>query len=94
MSEMVERVARAMAVPEGCSDEMWQLVVNAGAHEQWLKMARAAISSMREPTEGMADPLRQMSANVSGCYDDESVARARKCWNEMIDAALKPDTEE
>ena len=49
MTEMVERVARALAEKEGfCWENCAQCV--------WIDDARAAIAAMREPTEAMLGP--------------------------------------
>lgn len=82
MSEMVERVARALgrhqvstmaaaAPPSDIDrhiDQNWQA---------WVPMARAAITAMREPTDAM-----MVTHNA---YD---------VWPKMIDAALAPSTED
>jgi hypothetical protein len=46
MSEMVERVARAIAYSETADPEMWSAFV---------EVASAAIEAMREPTEAMVE---------------------------------------
>jgi hypothetical protein len=75
MSEMVDRVARAMAMYQFGSPESW---------EDQIPMARAAIAAMREPTEGMV-------GSVYGLMDERtgSDAEATKFYQTMIDEALK-----
>ena len=70
-NEMVERVA----------DALWQarydvknLTPSQDERDLMLKLARAAITAMREPTEAMMD-----------VYSSDQ----RRCWQQMIDAALK-----
>lgn len=79
MSEMVERVARAIALadldPEtraAVDPDVWFVA------ESYYALARAALEAMREPTQDMllADPRRDMDLS------EES-------WAAMIDAALK-----
>jgi hypothetical protein len=76
MSEMVERVARAI---EAKSD-----YVISQHHAKAL--ARAAIEAMREPTAAMieAEPDDDGEFNKTN-----SVAHARAFWQAMIDEALK-----
>jgi hypothetical protein len=87
MSEMVERVARAlyairMEVAEGAGlhePYTWETDNNA-YREHCLREARAAIKAMREPTQGMLD-----------CRDAFVKADdARIVWQLQIDAALSP----
>lgn len=52
MNEMVERVGRAIYESGGGKD--WDQQIS-WVHEQWFKMARAAIQAMSEPTEGMIE---------------------------------------
>lgn len=81
MSDMVERVARALSIadgnhPDACSNDeeeqpMWTL---------YLKDARAAIEAMRQPTDEMIN-------------DEDlpySPAETRQFWQALIDAALSP----
>ena len=58
MSEMVERVARAMAERAGFS---WEHCTQ----EQWKSDARAGIEAMREPTKEM---VRAAEANAGAPY--------------------------
>lgn len=79
MSEMVERVARAIYFRgDDQGDTAWhhcQLWHRDVAREQ----ARAAIEAMREPTEAM----------VKAAYGRERTGTERGNWRAMIDAALK-----
>ena len=89
MSEMVERVARAMcAAAEDDWDWSVFYIVDANdtaetGREVYRDMARATIEAMREPTDAMllADPRREMDLS------EES-------WEAMIDAALKEGVKE
>lgn len=76
MSEMIERVARAMAA----------LITEPGQHPDsqmphCLALARAAIEAMREPTEAMLAWGEQWGL--------PSDPMGLKRWQEMIDAALE-----
>ena len=81
MSEMIERIARALAKEEGYAYD--PLPYNA--------RARAAIEAMREPTEemkraGCKEPIYQCWGRNGEFTDDES---AGDIFTLMIDAALK-----
>lgn len=73
MSEMVTRVARAMAEAAGFA---WENCTQS----QWERDARAGIAAMREPTEKMKD--------AGDALLDDTVECAHNVWNAMIDAAL------
>ena len=73
-TDMIERVARAIARPEDW-DELkphW--------HEVFREQARAAIEAMREPTKRMVD---------AGRDEDTLTGAIASVWAVMIDAALK-----
>ena len=72
MSEMVERVAAAIAAVEIPADTPVPIY-------EWY--ARAAIEAMREPTEAM------LLARNDG-FDGSSVIQMRREYRAMIDAAL------
>lgn len=84
MSEMVERVARAI-----CESEKMNPDDALGGWIHWQDAARAAIEAMREPTEAMllvrCDPLLRLG--------DEATPRVMQWrngfWHGMIDEALK-----
>lgn len=86
MPEMIERVARALAMADG----MHPQAASNDADEQpawtlYVGMAKAAIESLREPTEAMVEA----SAAI---YGDNYLYRHRYSkdqWRAMIDAALK-----
>jgi hypothetical protein len=82
MSEMVERVARAIF--EESEDYRWEDFANADPTSSAAivagvtrQRARAAIAAMREPTEKML-PQTWMEAE-----------QYRYAWTKMIDAALR-----
>lgn len=86
MTEIVERVARAMVAdesgPEGSRlfDIHWQEF-----GEAYTKSARVAIEAMREPTEAM-----QTAGNaVEDPRPATSGPDAVWIWREMVSAALK-----
>jgi hypothetical protein len=75
MSEMIERVARAL-----CSLDWGSLPEGGGpVFEIYFRQARAAIEAMREPTEGM------VLAAIRADADDMPFAQ----WRAMIDEVLK-----
>jgi len=88
MSEMIERVARAIAADNVRGNSNWQ---------DWLVEARAAIEAMREPTEKMWDAG---AADLYGVSREKAIEYAKEdkfesdgrkadeIWRAMIDAAL------
>jgi molecular chaperone DnaK (HSP70) len=82
MSEMIERVARALAENERGAD-LWDEISNDSdidyiGKNEFRDLARAAIEAMREPTEGMVEAANLHESN--GVYAD---------WQAMIDEALR-----
>lgn len=80
MTEMVERVARAISVAVLGVDTEWRNSIG---------LARAAISSMREPTKNMHDATYadDVFNHWFGEYIGDDPQGA--IWRAMIDAALK-----
>ena len=79
MSEMIERVAKAIHHYRPNRVEPWERCVE--SYKKELRMqAKAAIEAMREPTNKMVKPY------IDAYYRDEDMKTA---WREMIDAALK-----
>ncbi|MEY9198692.1 hypothetical protein ABIA16_003808 [Sinorhizobium fredii] len=86
MSEMVERVAKAMASADNNGQD--------GAWQHYTRLASAAIESMREPTEFMIsigacheDPSEYYTGEFKlGIKDEGDIAR--EVYVEMIDAAI------
>ena len=78
MSEMIERVAKAMW-EDPPAFTLWERV-SCEQQDEYRRMARAAISAMREPTGAMC-----LAANpFLGDWGQSDWA-----WEAMIDAALK-----
>lgn len=92
MSEMVERVARAMAVKDK-GDDHWDVMSEDGdgygyvGKNEYREMARAAILAMREPTEGMVQ--RAQESYHGGMEWGLSDVEMAAVWQAMIDEALK-----
>jgi hypothetical protein len=90
MSEMVERVAKAMAARRALyvGIEVDEIVINDDNERVpywtlYAEEARVAIEAMREPTFNMVRVGTQRFDNVSWGDIEE-------CWHFMIDAALAP----
>lgn len=89
MSEMVDRVARALFadVVTGIPMADWNSE-DTDIHEHYRRMARVGIEAMREPTGLMVDAAlandKQWSINA--------IPRLRTAWRAMIDAALAKET--
>jgi len=85
MSEIVERVARALAPVAWAALGTGDTLANQSRRTASLRHARAAIAAMREPDSRMIEAgwinARDVDGNPS---DDNAVA----CWEAMIDAAL------
>lgn len=80
MSEMIDRVAKAMY--EAGVEKPWRSWEQVGDNDKafLLHYARVAITGMREPTHDMA---------VTGQMTLESSAGASVVWMDMIDKALE-----
>ena len=72
MSDMIERVARAVEIAAKVNGRNWD------------KIALAAIEAMREPTEAMINGLRI----AQECGDSTAALWAPLVWRSMIDTAL------
>jgi hypothetical protein len=91
MSEMVERVARAIhktyhadtmdGLSGGSVDAAWDRLAEFDCQDEWRAAARAVIAAMREPTEAMIEGTNY--PNTTWDSGDADV------WRAMIDAALK-----
>lgn len=81
MSEMVERVARAIC---GDPNDDGRNVLE--VHRQ---RARLAIAAMREPTEAMVEAGVRLGCPEGG-GGDITASEATDTWQKMIDEALKP----
>lgn len=79
MSEMIERVARA--IHESSSKWPWAGMSNMNKDDR-RKDARAAIEAMREPTEEIRDAWAAHAARTDGA------ASARGYHDAMIDASI------
>jgi hypothetical protein len=83
MSEMIERVARAIDAVLGDEHESLSREMGCGSHAKemrttaTLEAARAAIEAMREPTEAMK------------AVTSENTWHAVQDWYAMIEEALK-----
>jgi len=76
MSEMIERVAKAIAISG--NGGMWDDWYSDDQKEFHRRRARAAIEAMREPTREMTDAVWVMAGE----------ADQAEIWSGMIDAAL------
>ncbi len=84
MSEMIERVAKALYLwQEGKSD--WD-AAEPESKEDAREAARAAIEAMREPTEDM----KQCSEEIHWNYSCHVCGGLTEGWHKMIDHALTP----
>lgn len=83
MSEMVERVALAMAKTNG-GDFYDPDFYTEEQRNVWRTKARDGIEAMREPTKAMMDQPTWYDGDKSFTPGD-----AEAVWDQMIDAALK-----
>ncbi len=83
MSEMIERIAKAMYEAERGE----RVVPFEGALAQgvWIRRARAALTALEEPTEAMVEA----AANLPGAFQGTSAryARVRETFHAMIQSA-------
>lgn len=97
MSEMIERVARALwskAKDEPTRRSVGFSFENDPLRLWWIDQARAAIEAMREPTKMMLNSTADVvvyyddfALNDGTCYMSED--SAEQAFKSMIDAALK-----
>lgn len=82
MNEMIERAARAMCIAADFNEAGTDFHGPMGKY--WRDMARAVITAIREPTEGMV--TMGVEANVV-----DGASRVPAVWRTMIDAILAED---
>lgn len=98
MSEMIERVAKAIyagqvgALSDGAWREYWAwhtnpLTTKSGGEWEYIRLARAAMEAMREPTEAMVSQGALQVTSMGPLSTDER--SARNSYSTMIDEALK-----
>lgn len=82
MSEMIERVARALAGYEYAdgNDEPW---------EPFVGLARVAIEAMREPSEMMIAIGINQAEDCTADWTASAACVAEHVYRQMIDAALE-----
>lgn len=78
--DMVERVARAIFVSADDEHNTWPTP----DHPECMKMARAALAAMRDPTEAM-----KAVEGVHWDYSCHVCGGLKEGWQAMIDEALK-----
>lgn len=91
MSEMVERVARALIETHARSKLMPEQAIQSIVEREWrhhVPWARATIAAMREPTGGMVNTAHVM-LDREGYLGSEDIENA---YRAMIDAALAEET--
>ena len=93
MSEMVERVAKALYErwAKGFSvARVWEDNRDEELRVDFLDIARTAIAPMREPTEAMQDAGRDAitHAEAAGMRPAHKI-KAGEAWRAMIDGALR-----
>jgi hypothetical protein len=100
MSEMIERVARAISKARFLNggnedDDGWD-DCSAGLRNDYRTQARAAVEAMREPTKemwqagtGAIEEAQDFSTDSEGTYEVTTPSDyPGPCWRAMIDAAL------
>lgn len=92
MSEMIERVARALHAHEDSWNDIDWEYLPAGTRTLFSAQARAAIEAMREPSEAMLDcgVAFALQASVAGFGGWTKYITAKH--QAMIDAALSAPT--
>jgi hypothetical protein len=95
MSEMIERVARAMVShlrpdQKDCSLEQLRHVDVDESDLNLVELARAAIEAMREPTEAMMESAASEFTFQSGHWGSETTPETiqKAVFQRAIDAAL------
>lgn len=85
MSDMVEKVARAVCIALGHEPEEW--AYSERVRERCRRIARAAMQAMREPTKAMLQAGRLNDSEDGASGNPESI------WQAMVNAALKGEAE-
>ena len=80
MSEMVEKVAKAMHSVDALIQPSWESLE--GEQEDYREYARAAIAAMREPTEAMIEAAQWNTTRGK-------VPTFKDQWQAAIDEALE-----
>lgn len=92
MSEMVERVAKAICEWNGKTT--WTEAIEGQPYslsaDHYRIIARAAIAAMREPTRAQLSHA-SMAIGPWGGHGEPSAPSEAQVWRAMIDAALAPD---
>ena len=88
MSEMVERVADILCDLSYNLGPQWDASSDRTKNE-FRGYARAAIEAMRDCDAGTPAMLVAGKKALISCSEDPELEDARKCWQAMIDAALK-----
>lgn len=99
MSELVERVARAIYAAENPQGRLWEDRAD-GTRGTYLALARAALAALREPTKEMVaaldwhpDVKLARGDSYASVEDHQKYARKRliDAYQLMIDAALEDE---
>lgn len=80
MSEMVEKVARALCIAAGINPEYWSNPLE-------VAQARAAIEAMMEPSPEMVDAAWPLP-NFDGPIMDHRKSDIKEYWQAMLRSAL------
>ena len=88
MSDMIERVARALEpfAWSELAESNWKPGALIEARCATLAKARAAVEAMREPTLGMLSASAAKMTMEDDCWSADELSE--RYWNAMIDAAL------
>jgi len=89
MVNMIEKVAKAIAVEQDLSNDYAEVIM-----DDLKGMARAAIEAMREPTEGMTKAAIGYGIPLSGMYEGSEEDFVEDVYEAMIDKALEEDTDD
>lgn len=83
MSEMVGLVAIKVFLSHGYSEDAWAHL-KLQEREEFYRIARDILTSIREPTDKMMEAGAMELPDYDPGTDD-----SKRCWQNMIDAALK-----
>jgi hypothetical protein len=92
MSEMIERVARAMFSSIRGTEVTWEGEDGVPRQHIYRELTRAAIQAMREPTKEMIEGGRIALLAAQGSTEAKflgEASNAKWVWIEMIDEALR-----
>lgn len=94
MNKVIEHVAQSIFAEERPDDSYEKFVANNRNPQKYVRIARAAVEAMRDPSQGMRIVGHAALVESEACVPDLGhqigLAALGDAWRAMIDAALEP----